>query len=66
MGPCYSYTEQDAAYARITAVAAGQAFDEIPGARDMQGLWQRAYARWCRLRKSYRKRLQDVPPPVSP
>ena len=55
MGPCYPLArrpqgEHADAYARIRAVAAEQAFDEIPGREELQRLWQRAYARWCRLR----------------
>jgi hypothetical protein len=50
MGPCYRHTDLDAACSRIEAISHELAFDEIPGAGELKKLWQRAYARWCRLR----------------
>jgi hypothetical protein len=49
-GPCYLGSDRDEVCRRITAIAGEQAFDEIPGTAELKGLWQRAYARWCRLR----------------
>jgi hypothetical protein len=51
-GPCYPWSDRDAACERIAKLARKQAFEEIPPASALQDLWQRAYARWCKLRKS--------------
>jgi hypothetical protein len=54
MGPCYSHTDHDDAYTRITAITHAQAFNEIPSATEVKKLWQQAYARWRKLRKATR------------
>lgn len=63
-GPCYPYLDHDAAYSRIGAIAGKHAFDEIPGRSDIKRLWQRAYARWCRMRKRYRDGVRKGAVPV--
>jgi hypothetical protein len=50
-GPCFKYTDPDQAWDRIAATARSLAFDEIPGRQKVKDWWQRAYARWCRLRQ---------------
>jgi len=53
-GPCYPHTALDRACKRIEQMAAEQGFEEILGSGDLKDLWQRAYARWCKLRKKLR------------
>ena len=53
-GPCYPFVNHDKVYARLADLARAQAFDEIPGRSDVKRLWQRAHARWCKLRKKKR------------
>lgn len=50
-GPCYPFVTHDKAYARLADLARAQAFDEIPDRSDARQLWQKAYARWCRVRQ---------------
>jgi hypothetical protein len=50
-GPCFPHTALDLAYDRIGAMAAEQGFEEILERCEVRDLWQRAYARWCKLRK---------------
>jgi hypothetical protein len=50
-GPCFKYTDPDRAWDRIALSAQALAFDEIPGRQKVKDWWQRAYARWCRLRQ---------------
>jgi ribonuclease HI len=42
------------ATARVASMAQRWALGEIPGTHDLQGTWQRAYARWRRRRKGIR------------
>jgi hypothetical protein len=51
-GPCYKQTHFDQAYDRIATMAAELGFEEIMGRDELKGLWQRGYARWCKLQKS--------------
>src|SRR5262249_59196071 len=45
LGPAYGRTDRAEAYARLKALAAEQAFDEIPGPATIERFWQRAHAR---------------------
>jgi hypothetical protein len=47
--PCFATIDFDWAYARIGRLAAAQGFEEVPESYEVLGLWQRAYARWCKL-----------------
>jgi len=49
--PCYPHANIDWVFARIKHFAAAHGFEEIPDKGEVAGLWQRAYARWCKLRK---------------
>ena len=49
-GPCYRWSDRAVACRRVVNLAAAEAFDEVPGIADLRGQWQRAHARWCRLR----------------
>jgi RNA-directed DNA polymerase len=51
LGPCYPFVEHAEVYEQVAALAAKQAFDEIPSRRAMKRLWQRAYERWNEIRK---------------
>ncbi len=51
-GPCYPHTHFDWAYDQIRLIAAEQGFEEILSRDELKGLWQRAYARWCKIQKS--------------
>ena len=50
-GPCYPWSDRGEACRRILAAAANLAFDEAPGATELQALWRAAHSRWCNLRK---------------
>jgi hypothetical protein len=52
LGPCYPCVNRLRAYDRIAALAQSQGFDEIPDRGVIEAVWQRAYARWCKLRKT--------------
>ena len=49
--PCYPGTNKQRAYDRMMRLAAVQGFDEMPDRHEVEHVWQRAYARWCKLRK---------------
>jgi hypothetical protein len=51
-GPCYPHTHFDRTYDRIATMAAEQGFEENLDRDELKGLWQRGYARWCKLQKS--------------
>lgn len=51
-GPCYPALDHEHAAARIASLARKAGFDEMPGPKRIKRLWQRAYARWRKLRKS--------------
>ena len=51
LGPCYPSEDGAQVYARIAEIAAELAFDEIPDYCLLMERWQRAYVRWCRLRR---------------
>ena len=53
-GPCYPSTDRPKLYRKIASTAAEFAFDEIPGADELQARFQRAYARWGKLRHQAR------------
>lgn len=62
-GPCYPWAGREQDCARIAAIARHHAFDEIPSVGDLSALWQRAYARWCRLRwASYGRAISKALP----
>ena len=48
--PCYPHTDLGKAYGRINRLAVAEGFGEIPSRHEVAGMWQRAFARWCRLR----------------
>jgi hypothetical protein len=54
-GPCYVQTHLDRACERVERLAGEQGFEEVPGRDELKGLWQRAAARWGRLRKQVRE-----------
>jgi hypothetical protein len=49
--PCSPQIDFDRTYSRTRRVAAEQGFDEILDRDEVAGRWQRAYARWGKLRK---------------
>lgn len=53
-GPCYAWSDRQQICQHIIDVAHRQGFEDCPGSRELQERWQRAHARWCRLRKSAR------------
>lgn len=48
--PCFPTVDINRAYGRITRLAAERGFDELPDRFEIQAYWQRAYARWCKMR----------------
>jgi hypothetical protein len=53
-GPCYAWSDRQQVCQGIIALAQEYAFEEVPTASELLQLWQRAYARWCKLRKQVR------------
>lgn len=51
-GPCYAWSDRDQVCERIIELARAQAFEEVPGPGELQERWQRAHARWRKLRKA--------------
>jgi retron-type reverse transcriptase len=50
MGPCFPHVDRDEFCDRIRAAAHAQAFDEIPSRTELKQMWQRAFARWGKVR----------------
>ena len=50
MGPCFPHVDRDEFCDRIRAAGHAQAFDEIPSRTELKQLWQRACARWGKVR----------------
>jgi len=48
MAPCYSFEDHAAVLANVKALAAQQAFDELPPIHELIQGWSAAHARWCR------------------
>ena len=59
MGPCYPFEDHADAHDRIASIAHEQAFDEIPSRSELQNAWQRAFARWCKLRRELTKSVLE-------
>jgi hypothetical protein len=57
-GPCYPWSDREGVCQKIIALAQEHAFEEVPTASELLQLWQRAYARWCKLRKQVRATYQ--------
>ncbi|MCY2986972.1 MAG: reverse transcriptase domain-containing protein [Planctomycetota bacterium] len=51
-GACFLDVDRDQALTRLSEIARELALDEIPNHEALRGRWQRAYARWCRMRKA--------------
>jgi retron-type reverse transcriptase len=54
-GPCFKFINPDEAWDRIAQIARTLGFDEIPARQTVKHWWQRAFARWCRLRNGVRQ-----------
>jgi hypothetical protein len=54
-GPCYFWSDQARVCRRVVALARRHAFEEVPAPSALRQGWQRAFARWCKLRKQRRK-----------
>lgn len=59
-GPSFPFTNPDEAWGRIADIADGAGFEEIPDRQRVKEWWQRAYARWCRLRRQVRESLSGA------
>jgi hypothetical protein len=62
-GPCFKFINPDEAWDRIAKIARALDFDEIPPRQTVKDWWQRAHARWCRLRKEVRERFRQPTTP---
>lgn len=51
-GPCFQHTDLNAAWEQLAGIAQSVGYDEIPDRHLLKEWWQRAHARWCKLRKS--------------
>ena len=51
LGPCYPSEDGAQLYTQIVEVASELAFDEVPEYCLLMERWQRAYVRWCHLRR---------------
>jgi RNA-directed DNA polymerase len=59
MGPCYPHIDHAEAHARVRAMAGEQAPEDLPGPEQLRDYWQRAYARWRRVRYRVREAWAD-------
>ena len=53
-GPCHPWSDREEVCRRIIEIASGHGFEDVPPAAELLGRWQRAFARWCKLRKGVR------------
>jgi hypothetical protein len=53
-GPCYTSSDRDRVCLRMIELARAQAFEEVPSPQQLRQHWQRAYARWRKLRRAVR------------
>lgn len=60
MGPCYASEDRAAVHARLGRLARDIGFAGIQSRRAFQGLWQRAFARWKRLRQQTADSFDEV------
>ncbi len=51
-GPCFPYTDQPTAYARITDLARTSGFEEIPTQEEIQRDWERAFGHYQEIRRA--------------
>jgi hypothetical protein len=58
-GPCYRWSPPTEIFPRMVALARKFAFDEIPDYADVQSCYQKANARWGRLRKKVQEKYAD-------
>lgn len=49
-GPCYPHLNHKKAYSRIKSMSREAGFTEKPSKKQIRDVWQRAFARWGRLR----------------
>ena len=54
-GPSYRWSDRQEVCQRIITLAGQQGFEEVPGPSELTEHWQRAYARWQKLRKAVRE-----------
>jgi RNA-directed DNA polymerase len=57
-GPCYACSNRVAVCQRILTLARELAFEEVPSPDELRQRWQRAAARWGKLRKAARAKEQ--------
>jgi len=57
--PCFPGLNMKWACARIAQLAESQGFEEIPEPVEIATYWQRAYARWCKLRYTVVEEFTD-------
>jgi ribonuclease HI len=62
LGPCYPHADVEEVYAGIRQRAEEQSYYEPPSYRRVRSYWQRAYARWAKLRNRI---CNDTPTPVA-
>jgi retron-type reverse transcriptase len=60
MAPCYPFVNRAVVCEQIAEIAGAAAFDEVPGPQELQACWQRAYARWRKMKKKLKRRLLSV------
>jgi len=60
LGATYPFSDRKNTCQRIASIAHQQCFDEIPSEDRLLELWQRAYARWSKLRKAASRKTLDT------
>lgn len=53
LGPTFVVADRKQVCKRLASLAAQYSFDEIPAEQQLLDDWQRAHARWCKLRQRY-------------
>jgi retron-type reverse transcriptase len=51
LGPCFKFSDRAQVCQQLAALATSQAFEEIPGPKELLRRWRLAFARWKRLRR---------------
>lgn len=56
LGPTFMFADRRRVCQRAASIAAEYGFDEIPSEQQLLDDWQRAHARWCKLRQRHTKK----------
>lgn len=52
LGPCYPFEDVEKVHQRVSTLVGDMGRIQVVGPNKFTAIWQRAYARWCRLRQT--------------